>query len=72
MATDPKGREYTPLNVRIYLDEDPDLIEYIEGMPKTWLVKTALRFYRDNKDKPQAAPQPDDSEPTGKAFLGGL
>ena len=53
---DTKDREYVPLNVRIYADEDSDLIEYLEGKPKTWLVKEALRFYRDNKDRPSQQP----------------
>ncbi|MGM1023494.1 MAG: hypothetical protein ACQEXV_23910 [Bacillota bacterium] len=76
MATDNKGREYTPLNVRIYEDEDPDLIKYLEGKPKTWLVKEALRFYRDNKDRPQTVMTPpesdEDTPPSGKGLLGGL
>lgn len=58
MAVDTKGREYVPLNMRLYEDEDQDLIEFLKGKPKTWIVKEALRFYRDNKDKPQAVQKP--------------
>lgn len=47
-------RKYEAVNFKIYEDTDPDLIAYLEGKPKTWLIKEALRFYRDNKDKPQS------------------
>lgn len=78
MAVDKKGREYDPLNVRIYADEDPDLIEYLKGKPKTWLVKEALRHYRDTHGLPTQSHQTnskdndDDDRADGRSLLGSM
>lgn len=41
-------REFEPINIKVYKDEDPDILEFLKGKPKTWIVKEALRFYRDH------------------------
>lgn len=55
-------REYIPVSFKVYEDEDPDLVEMLKEYPKTWIIKKALRFYRDNHEKPQI--QPDEADAT--------
>jgi hypothetical protein len=65
-------REFEPINIKVYKDEDQDLVEYLKGKPKTWLVKEALRFYRDNHGR-SAAQQPQQTQLTAaEEGLGGI
>lgn len=54
-------REYEPVSFKVYHDEDPDLVEMLREYPKTWIIKKALRFYRDNHEKQQAQPEEADA-----------
>lgn len=68
VRTTPQGREFITENMKLYFDEDEDVIEFLEGKPVTWMIKEALRFYRDNHGKPQ---QPE-KEAAATSLIGDL
>jgi hypothetical protein len=56
-------REYVPVSFKVYEDEDPDLVELLKEYPKTWLIKKALRHWRDTQGEQQPKqPQTTDAE----------
>lgn len=62
LEAEPKPqRPYVPVSFKVYEDEDPDLVEMLTEYPKTWIIKKALRFYRDHHEKAQTQPEEADA-----------
>jgi hypothetical protein len=40
------NKNWEVINVKLYEGIDDELIEYMKGKPKTWLVKEALKTYK--------------------------